>query len=234
MRKANRIVIVGGSYGIGLAVAKRLADAGDELIVVSRSAARLTQARELLGDRTVTRQLDASDESAVVRLFEEIGPFDHLIATIKPALPHSAFVHSDTRQVRDAYEAKFWGQYYLARHSAQYLRPGGSMILTSGIASQRGYPGFSIVAAMNGAIESLVRSLAVELAPLRVNAVCPGFIMGEVHDPERERKVRAMSPLLPLDRLGRPSEVADAYEYLLNCSYATGSVVTVDGGVICS
>lgn len=109
---SSRIVIVGGSYGIGLAVAKRLADAGYELVVASRSMARLAAVKALLGNQVLIKELDASDENGVIGFFEEIGPFDHLIATIKPALPHSSFLESDTRSVRGAYEAKFWGQYY--------------------------------------------------------------------------------------------------------------------------
>lgn len=230
----QRIVMVGGSAGIGLVLARQLAASGAELIIASRSEPRLLSALAQLEGRVSTRTLDAGNEADVIRFMAEIGPFDHLIATLKPVLPHALFLQSDSSEQRRAMDGKFWGQYYLARHAAGQMRPGGSITLTSGIAASRGYPGFAIVAAINGAVEALVRSLAVELAPLRVNAVCPGFIASQQNDNAREQRVRQLAPHLPLERLGQAAEVAAAYRYLLECSYANGSIVTVDGGVLCA
>jgi NAD(P)-dependent dehydrogenase (short-subunit alcohol dehydrogenase family) len=231
--KNQKIVVVGGGSGIGYAVAQKAVNAGAEVVIASRSLEKLQAAAERLGVRVRVEQVDASDAQPVINFFHRVGPFDHLAATIKPQLPSGRFLENEVAIVHAAFEAKFWGQYQLAKHGAQYIRPNGSIVLTSGIASHRSYLGYSAVSAMNAAIETLSKAIAIELAPIRVNTVCPGFVDTEPPIPARAQHVKMLAPTLPLNRLGAANEVAEAYLYLFGNPYSTGSVVVVDGGALC-
>lgn len=233
MFENKKIVIVGGSSGIGYAVAQKALNVGAQVVIASRSNERLHTAARKLGERVQTEVVDASDEQSVADFFLRVGHFDHLAVTIKPQLPSGRFLENDVDAAIAAFDAKFWGQYRLAKHGAQYIRQNGSIAFTSGIASRRGYPGYSAVSAMNAATEALAKAIAIELAPIRVNTVCPGFVDTEPPTSGRTQYIKKLSPTLPLNRLGTTSEIADAYLYLFANSYSTGTVVVVDGGAIC-
>ncbi len=230
MLKNSKVVVVGGSSGIGFAVAQQALDAGAEVVIAARSLEKLHAAARQLGDRVRVEQVDVSDERSVIDFFDRVGPFDHLAATIKPQLP---FLDNDLYAVSAAFDAKFWGQYRLAKHAVGHISPHGSIVLTSGVASRRSYPGYSAVSAMNAATEALASAIAIELAPIRVNTVCPGFVDADQPIPRRTEYVRGLAPNLPLDRLGAAKEIAEAYLYLFGNKYSTGSVIVVDGGVTC-
>lgn len=229
----KKIIIVGGGSGIGLAVAQKAIHAGAHVVIASRSLEKLRATADRLGQHVVTEQVDASDEQSVIDFFARVGAFDHLAITIKSQLPAGLFLENEVAAAHVAFEAKFWGQYRLAKHAVQYIRPKGSIVLTSGIASQRSYPGYSAVSAMNSAIESLAKAIATELAPIRINTVCPGFVDTEPPNPVRAQYVKKLVPTLPLNRLAVSSEIAEAYSYLFENTYSTGTVVTVDGGAVC-
>jgi len=148
-------------------------------------------------------------------------------------LPSGRFLENEVGAAIAAFDAKFWGQYRLAQHGVQYVRQNGSITFTSGIASRRSYLGYSVVSAMNAATEALAKAIAIELAPIRVNTVCPGFVDTKPPASGRAQHVKVLSPTLPLNRLGVASDIADAYLYLFANSYSTGTVVVVDGGAIC-
>lgn len=227
----KKIVIVGGGSGIGLAVAQQAIAAGAEVIVASRSLDKLTAAVEGLGPMARAECVDVTDEISVRNFAGRIGPIDHLVMSIKPHLPAGPFLENELNAVQAAFDAKFWGQYRLAKQLAQAILPGGSIVFTSGVAAHRAYAGFSVVSAMNAATEALARALATELAPIRVNTVCPGFV--ETSPPSgRYERVKSLFLSLPLERLAIADEVAQAYLYLMGSSYSTGSVVVVDGGVL--
>lgn len=231
--KNKKIIIIGGGSGIGFAVAQQAADAGAEVVIASRSIEKLQTAAEKLACPVQVELVDVTDQQSVSDFFDRVGPFDHLTATIKPSLPAGQFVQNDLLAVQAAFEAKFWGQYRLAKTGIPYIRPDGSIVFTSGIASRRGYPGYSAVSVMNAATEALTRAIAIELAPVRVNCVCPGFVDTVPPTSGRASHVKALSPTLPLDRPGTASEVAEAYLYLFGNSYSTGSLIVVDGGAVC-
>lgn len=233
MLKNKRIVLVGGSSGIGYAVAQKAVAAGAEVLIASRSQDKLNLAARQLGGQVQVEQVDVSDEQSVLDFFQRIGSFDHLAATIKPQLPSGRFLDNDLPSVEAAFNAKFWGQYRLAKHGAKSIRQNGSIVFTSGIASSRSYPGYSAVSAMNAASEALSKAIAIELAPIRVNCVCPGFVDADPPIPGRAQYVKAVAPALPLDRLGMTEEIAQAYLYLFGNTYSTGAVIVVDGGATC-
>lgn len=233
MIKNQKIVIVGGSSGIGYAVAQQVLAAGAQVIIASRSNERLSAAARQLGERVQTEVVDAADEQSIADFFRRVGHFDHLAITIKPHIRSDRFLESEVSAAIAAFDAKFWGQYRLAKHGAPYIRKNGSIIFTSGIASRRGYIGYSAVSAMNAATETLANAIAIELAPIRVNTVCPGFVETEPPTPGRAQYIETLSPTLPLKRLAAASDIADAYLYLFGNSYSTGTVIVVDGGAIC-
>ena len=230
----KRILIIGGSSGIGLSLAAALLSEGAEVVIASRNLEKLEAAESQLKGKISSYQLDASNEDSVIRFFAEIGKFDCLVSTIKPEHLTCNFSDSQLQDTRNAFEAKFWGQYQLVRHCLQTLSKDGCIILTSGIAANRSYKGFSGTAAMNGAIESLVCSLSVELAPIRINAVSPGFIERFSADSERLSAINSLGSKIPLQRLGTHSEVSEAYLYLLKNKYTTGTILKIDGGELCA
>lgn len=233
MFENKKIVVVGGSSGIGYAVAQKALNAGAQVVIASRSDEKLNAAAKQLGERVQAEVVDASDDQSIADFFRRVGHFDHLAVTIKPQLPSGRFLENEVGAAISAFDAKFWGQYRLAKYGAQYIRQNGSIIFTSGIASRRSYPGYSVVSAMNAATEALAQAIAIELAPIRVNTVCPGFVDTEPPTSGRAQHIKVLSPTLPLNRLGVASEIADAYLYLFANSYSTGTVVVVDGGAIC-
>ncbi|MFA7240765.1 MAG: SDR family oxidoreductase [Sulfuricellaceae bacterium] len=233
MFENKKIVVVGGGSGIGYAVAQKAVNAGSQVVIASRSNERLNAAAKQLGERVQTEMVDASDDESVAAFFRRVGQFDHLAITIKPQLPSGRFLENEVGAVIAAFNAKFWGQYRLAKHGAEYIRQNGSITFTSGIASSRAYIGYSAVSAMNAATEALAKVIAMELAPIRVNTVCPGFVDTEPPTSGRSQHVKTLSPTFPLNRLGIASEIADAYLYLFANSYSTGAVIVVDGGATC-
>src|ERR1019366_3139579 len=171
MLAGKKVVVVGGSSGIGLATAEIAKCAGADVVIASRNAERLKATGEKIGATAVAT--DVTQDDSVVALFRTTGPVDHVVVTAAQ-LRTGPFKTVAMEDVRATMEGKFWGAWRVAR-SAE-IRPGGSLTLVSGYLSIRPRPNSAIVGAANGAIESLARSLALELAPVRVNAVSPGII----------------------------------------------------------
>jgi NAD(P)-dependent dehydrogenase (short-subunit alcohol dehydrogenase family) len=140
----------------------------------------------------------------------------------------------ESSAVRSVFESKFWGQYYAARYGATGIRPGGSITMFAGVASVKPLPGLVAYAAVNGAVEGLCRTLAVELAPLRVNVISPGIVVTPAYaampEQEREAMFQLLADKLPVKRVGRPEDVARTVLYLMQNGYSTGTVNYVDGG----
>jgi len=228
--KDKRVVVVGGSAGIGFEIAKAAQALGGEVIIASRSQERLSAARAELG-KVEARLLDATDEAAVRHFFEAVGAVDH-IAITAAVVNRKTFFDVTLEEAHDAFESKFWSQFNVARHGAPKVRAGGSITLTSGISSRKGFPSLVVASAINGAVEALCRSLALTLTPVRVNAVCPGFVATPSHDTSARRKevLAEVAKLLPVKRVGRPEEIAQAVLFLMQSEYSTGAVVDVDGG----
>lgn len=229
----KKVVIIGGSSGMGLATAKAAAAEGALVVIASRSEEKLRSASDEIEAEVMVHPLDVTREDLVRDFFGEIGDFDHLVTTAATGAT-GPFLQLDTPSFRSVFDSKFWGQYFAAKYGASWIRPGGSITFFAGVAASKPLPGLSAYAAVNGAIEALCRSLAVELAPLRVNAISPGIIDTPVYAgmPARERKTMfdSLAAQLPSRRIGRPEDVARAVLYLMQEGYATGTVLEVDGG----
>jgi NAD(P)-dependent dehydrogenase (short-subunit alcohol dehydrogenase family) len=232
--EGQRVLVIGGSSGIGLAVAQASREAGAQVTVVSSNPKRVRLAAERLGSVTGIC-LDVMDEAAVASFFADCDRFDHIAFTAADwvQVDHRNLSDIDLRSAATLFDVRFWGAVTVAKHGARRVSPGGTIILTNGMAAHRPQAGLAVATAMAGAIEHLVLGLAVELAPIRVNGVCPGAIRTEAWDdlPEAFRRMqeeRLSGQLLP--RVGETSEVAEAYLYLMKGSYTTGQTLRVEGG----
>ncbi len=217
-----KAVFVGGSSGIGLAAAQKAVDAGWEVVVASR-----TPERAEIGAEKVA--LDVTDHAAVRRFFANLGPVEHLVSSTVARAGGPAR-ELDLDAARLAFETKLWGP-FAAIQAATVTR---SIVLLSGVAASTPMRGGSATAAVNGAVEALVRTLAVELAPVRVNAVSPGIVdtptWAGMDAEQRDAMFERLSGALPVGRVGTAADVADGIWHLLTNEFVTGTVLHVDGG----
>jgi NAD(P)-dependent dehydrogenase (short-subunit alcohol dehydrogenase family) len=234
--KNQRVVVLGGSSGIGLAVADLAVAEGAQVVIASSNAARIEQAKTALGGNTEGYAVDLSDEQAIRSFFEALGDFDHLVFTAGDSLQLSEIATADLKAARRAFELRYWGALAAVKYGSGHIRPGGSIVLTTGIAGQRPRKGWAFGASVCGALESLTRALAVELAPIRVNAVSPGIVRTNLwqnmSEPERQGMYANIGKSLPVGRVGEASDIAHAYLFLIEEGYSTGQIVVVDGGSV--
>ncbi len=227
-----RMLIIGGSSGIGEATASMAARAGALVTIASRSMPRLQAAQARLPSGIAAEVLDASDDDAVQAFFAAHPPWQHVV------LAGSATQTGPVRGLplpaaRASADNKFWGAYHVARHAS--LCDGGSLTFVSGVYAQRPHPAAVLQGALNAAVEALARGLALELAPrVRVNTVSPSTTATPLWDKlgaeGREQKLADMRRRLPLQRVAEAADIAQAILFVAGNRFATGSTVLVDGG----
>ncbi|HMJ20283.1 MAG TPA: SDR family NAD(P)-dependent oxidoreductase, partial [Terriglobales bacterium] len=164
----KRVIVLGGSSGIGLEVAKQAASQGASVVIASSSAERVEKAVESVGGEAQGQAVDVSDERAVATFFSKLGTFDHLVFTAGDSLHLHDLAVTDLQQARHAFELRYWAALAAVKYGCPHIRKEGSIVLTTGIAGQRPLKGWVIAASVCGTIEALTRALAVELAPIRV------------------------------------------------------------------
>jgi NAD(P)-dependent dehydrogenase (short-subunit alcohol dehydrogenase family) len=172
----KRVVIVGGSSGIGFAIAEETASQGAEVVIVSSKAERVQEAIQSIGGDARGQAVDVSDEKAVESFFTNLGAFDHLVFTAGDSLQLYELADTDLKQARRAFELRYWSALATVKYGSLQIRKGGSIVLTTGVAGRRPHKGWVVAASVCGTIEALTRALAIELAPIRVNAVSPGVV----------------------------------------------------------
>lgn len=230
----KRVVLIGGTEGLGLATAHAAATAGAQVVVVSSRPANVEKALAELPSNAQGDTVDVREESQVKALFERIGAFDHLVFTAGETLVLAPVMSTELDVQKRFFDIRFWGAFASVKHAASHIRPGGSIVLSSGASSQRPGPGWAVASSALGAMESLCSALALELAPIRVNLVRPGMVRTdmwrEFPEEAREEMFRTTGQRLPVGRIGEPADIARSYVHLMEQEYATGSIVTVDGG----
>lgn len=231
--KNQKIVIIGGSSGIGLETARQVISLGAEVVIASRSEDKLNKAKEMLGPRAAAYVLDTTDEQQVMSFFEQVGKYDHLVISAAETSGGS-FLQLETDQARKLFENKFWGQYYAAKYGAPKLSAKGSITLFSGVVAYKPMIGSSTLGAVNAAVSNLGQTLALELAPIRVNVVSPGIIdtpsRSKMPENARNQFYDTVADKLPLKRVGHPEDVAQGVLYLIQNHFVTGTILHVDGG----
>jgi NAD(P)-dependent dehydrogenase (short-subunit alcohol dehydrogenase family) len=231
--EGTTVVVVGASSGLGLATAVAARDAGADVVIVARDRDRLDTARDSVGGTTRAYALDAADGDAVAAMFAELGSIDH-VASFTGEQPSGSAAETTHDQYQRALDARVWAARNLCAAGAPHMSESGSFTFCSGLSAWRPRPLRAAGAAATGALEAYSRGMAVELAPIRVNTVCPGSFDTPVLDRAfGDRKDEAMKPYLstlPLRRLGRPEELAHAVLFLMTNGYTTGTVLHVDGG----
>ncbi|UXN71587.1 SDR family oxidoreductase [Devosia neptuniae] len=230
------IIIVGGSSGIGLGIARAALDSGANIVITARSADKLQAAQRSLngGDRVKAIAADMTAEADIARLFEEVGAFDHLVSTAGTLPPGDPIGQTDMAGMRAFVDNKLIGAIILAKYAVQGLRPGGSITFTSGINKDKPpVPGGSVVSAIAGSFSYFARALALELAPTRVNVVSPGWVdtpMWDILGDAKAGYFADMAARLPARKIPTAADVAAAYIYLMQSNVTTGETLRVDGG----
>jgi NAD(P)-dependent dehydrogenase (short-subunit alcohol dehydrogenase family) len=229
--KGQTILLVGGSSGIGLAAAHIAAGLGAKVTIASRSADKVQAAVDAVGSGAVGQAIDVTSDASVEGFFSKGPVWDHVIVT-GSQVGMAAVRDLPMETARAAVESKFWGFYRVAR-SAQ-IQPGGSLSVVAGFLATRPAAGRALMGAINGGLEALVQGLALELKPVRVNAVSPALVRTEMWDgmeaAARQAMFDKMAAHYPAGCIGQPEDIARQLLLLAATPYATGTIVTLDGG----
>lgn len=228
----SKIVIIGGSSGIGFATAKAAAQMGAHVIIASGNPNKVAEAIKQLPETTKGYTLNATDESQIQQFFDGIGEFDHMVYTAGENLTLNVLEATDMAVAKDFFTVRYWGAFTAVKYAAKYCK--GSIVLTGGIAGQRPGAGWTVAASICSAMEGLTRALAVELAPLRVNLVAPGVVRTPLWDSLKEEERQGIyshyEQNLPVKFVAEADDIAKTYIYLMGQKYSTGQAVVADGG----
>lgn len=243
----RRLVVIGAGSHTGHRLAQVAAAAGARLVLAGPDRRKLEwTAAELAGGTTSAAsatggaaaetpeiiEVDITDEASIAALAAKVGHFDHLVSTA--AVPANGPVAElELADVQRAFAAKVIGPLMLAKHLAGQADPAGSFTFFSGIAAWRPAPSRTVMATTNGALAFLVQALAVEIAPVRVNAVSPGIVDSGAWDrlgADKEAFLRGVAERNPARRVGTADDLVDAVLFAIGNPYVTGTVLHVDGG----
>jgi NAD(P)-dependent dehydrogenase (short-subunit alcohol dehydrogenase family) len=232
----KHVVVLGGTSGFGFGVARAALDEGARVTIGSRSEERVREACRRLGNAVRGEAVDITDRPGLDKFFARLGGFDHLAVTAGDALLSKKLLEMSEEEARGAFEVRFWGQFHAVRAAYPQISRSGSITLVSGGLSRRPGPGRAIYTAALAGLEGLVKGFAAELAPVRVNAVTAGTVDTELWHrmPEAERLAHfeRAAARLPVGRVGRPEDIAEAYLYLMKNGFSTGQSIVVDGGAL--
>lgn len=226
--KGKTVVVIGGSSGIGAAVARQAAARGAQVVLAGRRLASAVDS----GVRS--EPVDVTDSSSLQRLFESVGRVDHLVFTAGPSVQAKPLQDSDLQLAQDNFNVKLWGALRAIQQALPFLDERASIVLTSGQLGRKLAPGQFIKVGINAATEALGKQLAKELAPRRVNVVSPGVIdtpaYAGLSEEQRQGMFTKVGGALPVGRVGQADEVAAGYLMAMENGFITGSVIDIDGG----
>ncbi len=232
--KDKRVLVIGGGSGIGFGIAKGAAEEGAKVMIASRNAGKIAEKAESIGATGAV--LDVSEEANIAAFFKEHTGFDHIAFTAgdTDGLSMGLLSDLDLKQAANRFNTRFWGAVAVAKHGATKLPPGGSFTFTNGMLAHRPMKGMPLVSASATAAEGLARGLAVDLAPVRVNCVCPGLIETELfarYGEARHEMLKAIAQRQLIPRPGTPEEAGEAYLTCMRNTFLTGQVLKIEGGV---
>ncbi|MBD8596641.1 SDR family oxidoreductase [Pseudomonas sp. W2Oct36] len=223
----TRVLVIGGSAGIGFAIAKLFHRQGATVTLAARSLAGLDQAARDIGPDVAVAQLDITQRSELEHFFASSTRWNHIVVTAASLTfgPLQTVALEDAQRI---FDSKFWAAYHIAR-LAQF-EDGGSLTLVSGRFAQRAGPQTALISAVNACVEGFARGLASELSPVRVNVLSPGFVDTGMHPEALVQKMRQRSQSLPVKRIAQPEDIASAALLLASNPMISGTVLAVDGG----
>jgi len=229
----KKAIVFGGTSGIGLATARRLAAGGAQVIAISRDPSKAGDP----GPGITLEACDVLDRDALAALFARLAPFDILISA---ATGGSRAIGPFLDMDMDGYQASFhkmWGYANVVRFGTRHLAEGGSIVLVSGAPARRTRPGQIALASVGGAVEAFARGVAAELAPRRINVMSPGTIDTPMVALEGEARVdlyKKMTGSNLIPRAGTADDCAQAIMFLVQNDFVTGTTIDVDGGWLLS
>lgn len=227
------VLVLGGTSGMGLATARAAAERGAKVVAAGRSEEGLVRASNESGANIQFEIADATDTSAVSQLLERIDGVDHVFVTAGRTM-NDPKLNGDPVSQAETFGSRFWSAVNVARAAGAHVRPGGSVTFTSGVAAWKPIAGEGFAAASCAAVEALTRQLALDMKPIRFNAVTPGFIdtpllrnfVGEGKD----ETYAYFASVIPVGRIGAAEDVAHAVIFLMENEYVTGTALVIDGG----
>ena len=227
------VVVIGGSAGIGLETARRARVEGAKLILTARNPERLQLAANEL-EPLSTATFDANDLTAIERFFGELqGTIDHVMVTA--GSPHyGRLLDTDIEQTRRGLDTHLMQMLQVARSAAHKMRPGGTLVFMGGTGGRRQGIGMGIVPTVTAALPALTASLALELAPVRVNLIAAGFVdtplSASILGDELENRRKQLRETLPIRRVVEPADVAAFAVHIMINTALTGATYDIDGG----
>jgi NAD(P)-dependent dehydrogenase (short-subunit alcohol dehydrogenase family) len=232
----QRILVVGGSRGIGAATVRAAAGLGADVTIASRSPARPGEASGPDSRAIKWLELDATRCDSVRDVIGGSGRWDHVVVTAGGFGSAGHIADTPIDAARASFDAKFWATFHVA--AAARIAPGGSLTLLSGLLAWRPAAGRALNSAINAALEGLARGLALELAPVRVNSICPGLtrtsMFEVIPEDERDRLFAATASRVPAGRVTEAEDVAAAILMCIRNPAVTGINIVVDGGALIS
>jgi NAD(P)-dependent dehydrogenase (short-subunit alcohol dehydrogenase family) len=227
--EGTRVVVVGGTSGMGLATARAAAAEGAEVV----AAGRRPRGERPPVEGVAQAEVDVTSEASVQALFEEVGELDHLLVSASPGSA-GAFLEQDLPAARSFVDGKLLGSWACARYAAPRMPAGGSITFITGASAVRPPRHAALVSTAFAAVEALSRALALELGPLRVNTIRPGYTDSEMWSglsaSDRDALRLRVAEAMPVGRMGRPEDIAHAALFLMTNPQVTGAVLEVSGG----
>jgi len=229
----RKAIVFGGTSGIGLATVERLAELGAEVIAVSRNPKKASN----LPAGATARTCNVLDRNALQALFSDCAPFDILVSSATGGgRSFGPFLTMDMDGYQGSFD-KLWGYANVVRFGTEHMAKDGTIVLVSGAPARRAKPGQVSLSSVGGAVEALVRAVAPEIAPRRLNVVSPGFIDTPItpfQGKEREQAYAKMTADHLIPRAGTADECAMAIIFMIENEFVTGTTIDVDGGWLLS
>ncbi|RSM58049.1 KR domain-containing protein [Kibdelosporangium aridum] len=225
----STVMIIGGTDGLGRFIAQRNADRGDTVVIAGRDAARAEAVAKEIGPTTTGIGLDLARPETIAASAAAVPSIDHLVITASHQRPNT-LQNFDIAEAVTAVTTKLVGYAEAVRVLRERFTPAASVVLFGGLAKERPYPGSTIITTFNSAITGLVKTLAVEIAPHRVNALHPGLVGDSPR--WRDADLTQQAERTPIGRLVTMGEISDATDFLLRNGGINGHDLFVDGGFL--
>lgn len=232
--KGRRIVVIGGTSGMGLAAAQQVAGDGASVVVTGRTLEKIERIRK--DNPTLKAEsVDASSPEALSAFYQSLGAFDDLVLSVSGAKGAGPFSTLNTSELLAGFQEKFFAQFRAAQAALPFLKRDGSLTFITAISARAANPGTAGLAAINGAIEAMVKPLAKELRPLRVNAISPGAVETAWWDrlpaDIKDSLLQQTAASSMVGRNGSAEELGSAIAFVISNGFVSGTILEVDGGL---